>query len=64
MLLAAPPALITIELHPIVRLSLSRKFHLSHCCDGGRLPVDLAVGTCALQGSLFADQVVAHGVGN
>ena len=38
-----PPTLIVADLNVIVCLSLSCKFHLGRCCDGGRITVDWPV---------------------
>jgi hypothetical protein len=51
---AAPPAHAAIDHHPIVRLSLSREFHLGRCCDGGMVPVHLTETAGASQDSLLA----------
>ena len=46
---ATPPALIAIDLHPIVHLSLSRKLHLAH---GSRHTIHLSESACASQDTL------------
>jgi hypothetical protein len=50
---AAPPELTAVDSHPIVRLSVSREFHLRRCCDGSRVTVRLTETTCPSQDSLL-----------
>jgi len=40
------PTLIIADLNVIVHLSLSCKFHLGRCCDGGRITVDWPAPVC------------------
>jgi hypothetical protein len=51
--IATPPALITINLHPIVHLGLSCKLHLARGSGcGSRHTIYLYKSACALQGAL------------
>jgi predicted nucleic acid-binding Zn-ribbon protein len=50
---ATPPALVAVDLHPIVRLGLSRKLHLARGCDcGSRRTINLSESACASQDAL------------
>jgi hypothetical protein len=51
---ATPPALVAVDLHPIVCLSLSRKLHLARGCDrGSRRTINLSESPCASQDALM-----------
>ena len=45
--------LITVDLYPVVRQSLSCKFHLGRGCDGGGVTIHLPESACASQDSLL-----------
>ena len=49
-----PSPLITVDVHPVVHLSLSCRFHLGRGCDGGGVTIHLHKSTCASQDSLLA----------
>jgi len=57
---ATPPVFFAINLHPIVHLSLSCKFHLGRYCDGGGFMIHLAECASSLQNLLWSAVLEEH----
>jgi len=52
--IATLPALVAVNLHPIICLGLFRKLHLACGCDyGSRHTINLSESPCASQGALI-----------